>query len=906
MSTFGGVMVEFPDIRVDYFRQIPNRRPPLACFLSHVHSDHLAGLENFKSPFIYCSTATRELLLRLERYPHRLNFALGILESRKQQYKHLKNLLKPIPLETPTRIELNPGNEIQVTLFDANHCTGAVMFLFEDNDRAVLYTGDIRSEPWFVNSLTRNPLLIEYTTGLKTLDCIYLDTSNLDDKVFPTKADGLKELLQKVSEYPKDVTFYFSAWTFGYEEVWMALCRALKSQIHVDKYKMKLYQSIGGDALDASPCGTFLPHDGPVLAGYKCGNTPQPGCLTTDQSARIHSCEKGMKCSAINDKTIWIRPIVTRSKNKTEIAEVGVGGGGGDLTQRPELELDNDSILDQLLNLFKAIEDPIVADIKNMLLTGLRSKGRAISLDDMGLGNEEDELSLVDLAKVIVKSVSEKRHSTLAHAIDENGRDHTLPRVITFPYSRHSSYPELCSLVKVFRPKDVYPCTVDEDNWHEGLSIRSLFGRECSATIFRHDLEMQGIQAKRAAQLISQQTYIPESLQSSWPDDSASASLSSHCQNLRRKAISDGLTGGRLKRSRLELDGFSSSQPESESAPAKELENATPVGPVGQLPIAPASLWNPSSHANNVNSTTIDDNGVNVSSRPSSRAAFSAFRNDDGTEIEYGSPALSWDHDYMDNGTFFDAMDEVLRCRLCGYELWSNAIGFCTGCQSGQSGIPYFEIQEPDAHAPPHLELNGFLEDGLEDDDAHGQELFASYLDCHSSAYDSQDESADFAECYEVNSFIDDGPQVDAEDDEGSSSDGESIYKEKYPILESAHEKLARDHLKLNQQYNDIGSKYDDLQSKLLGSDYPSNSELDELDGLDELDEDGMHVVDVTIHQPVLTEVVVLSQAQDESLGSPIHGDQIQKAIEAAEEVDWAKTTLVSAQNNHTRAEVEL
>lgn len=66
MSTFGGLMPEFPDIRgmrsyllwfweilmlaVDYFRQIPNLRPPLACFLSHVHSDHLAGLENLKSP----------------------------------------------------------------------------------------------------------------------------------------------------------------------------------------------------------------------------------------------------------------------------------------------------------------------------------------------------------------------------------------------------------------------------------------------------------------------------------------------------------------------------------------------------------------------------------------------------------------------------------------------------------------------------------------------------------------------------------------------------------------------------------------------------------------------------------------------------------------------------------------
>lgn len=103
--------------------------------------------------------------------------------------------------------------------------------VFELGDTAVLYTGDIRSEPWFVNSLTRNPLLIEYTSGLKTLDCIYLDTSNTSPRIFPPKADGLKELLGKVSKYPSDTVFHFSAWTYGYEEVWIALSKALKSQV---------------------------------------------------------------------------------------------------------------------------------------------------------------------------------------------------------------------------------------------------------------------------------------------------------------------------------------------------------------------------------------------------------------------------------------------------------------------------------------------------------------------------------------------------------------------------------------------------------------------------------------------------------------------------------------------------
>jgi DNA cross-link repair 1C protein len=215
MSTFHGLISEFPDIRVDFFRQHADRRPPLVCFLSHIHSDHLAGLESYKSPFIYCSPATRQMLPCLEKHPCRINYAKGILEARVQTYKHLRALLKPLPLNTPTTLEPRPGNVMCVTLLDANHCPGAVMFLFERPGAAVLYTGDIRSEPWFVNSLVRNPALIEYTQGLRTLDKIYLDTSFVDEVDFQTKAEGLQELLRKVARYPEDTVFYIQAWTYG-------------------------------------------------------------------------------------------------------------------------------------------------------------------------------------------------------------------------------------------------------------------------------------------------------------------------------------------------------------------------------------------------------------------------------------------------------------------------------------------------------------------------------------------------------------------------------------------------------------------------------------------------------------------------------------------------------------------
>ena len=171
----------------------------------------------------------------MEKYPHRMNFAKGILEARVQSYKHLKTVLRPIPLRTPTEIELSPLEKIRVTLFDANHCPGAVMFLIEGNGKAILYTGDVRAEEWWVNQIARDPVLIPYTNGHLRLDRIYLDTTFAvkEDvyREFPSKSSGLSELLTKIAKYPPNTIFYFRAWTVGYEDVWITLSSFLRTKV---------------------------------------------------------------------------------------------------------------------------------------------------------------------------------------------------------------------------------------------------------------------------------------------------------------------------------------------------------------------------------------------------------------------------------------------------------------------------------------------------------------------------------------------------------------------------------------------------------------------------------------------------------------------------------------------------
>jgi hypothetical protein len=271
----------------------------------------------------------------------------------------MRKLAKALPLDTPTVIELAPGNSIRVTLIDANHCVGAVMFLIEGNDKAVLYTGDVRAEEWWVNSIIQNPLLLPYALGDRTLDCIYLDTTFATKKEpyrqFPSKAQGIRELLGRVSGCPDDTIFYFHSWTFGYENVWIALSAFLGSRIHLDDYRARIYGSLSTlDKRQLREAGLDVPasnkplqesgleiREAPALCGFRNGNHIQPGCLTSQEDVRIHSCERGMGCSVLdrdtNARIVHIIPIVTRV-NGEEIAELGAGGGKGDLDQKEELE----------------------------------------------------------------------------------------------------------------------------------------------------------------------------------------------------------------------------------------------------------------------------------------------------------------------------------------------------------------------------------------------------------------------------------------------------------------------------------------------------------------------------------------------------------------------------------------
>jgi DNA cross-link repair 1C protein len=413
-----------------------------------------------------------------------MNFAKGILETRTQTYRHLKHLLKPIPLDTPTTIELSPKQKIRVTLIDANHCVGSVMFLIEGDGKAILYTGDVRAEPWWISSVFQNPALIPYGSGLKTLDNIYLDTTFATKirlyKHFPTKADGIKELLEKASKYPRDTIFHFHAWTFGYENVWLALSNFLNSRIHVDDYRSRIYSSIKG----VEHC-----KESPQLVGYTLGNHHVPGCLTKDENVQLHSCERGVECPvARGSNVVEVFPIITR-ENGQDIRELGAGGGKGDLNQAQEIEMHDSEALQDLIKLCSAtIQDKTTLEKVTTLVAQCHNSPAArIILESCADPDEtqetDDAIKLDRVVEELIRMVQEQTPAS-------SGKLESLPSRITFPYSRHSSYSELCRLVAAFQPKEVYPCTVDEATWSSDVSMASLFGEHCSGSTFQHDNEM--------------------------------------------------------------------------------------------------------------------------------------------------------------------------------------------------------------------------------------------------------------------------------------------------------------------------------------------------------------------------------------------------------------------------------
>jgi hypothetical protein len=229
-TPFNSFALPYP-IRVDGFTAIsPGTESQNAALhlLTHTHTDHISGLQAQSfSGTIVCSTDAKQMLLHHEVYNERALYEGEYRAEHRRTYRHLKidpyigsngeivhhtsrDLLRNIPLNTPTEFELECDKKVTITLIDANHCPGAVMFLIEGREGAILHTGDFRAEPWFLDCIRHNSFLQPYLAVsdddvssddengvVKTLDAIYLDTACvMQNYRVPTKVSVLTTAIE--------------------------------------------------------------------------------------------------------------------------------------------------------------------------------------------------------------------------------------------------------------------------------------------------------------------------------------------------------------------------------------------------------------------------------------------------------------------------------------------------------------------------------------------------------------------------------------------------------------------------------------------------------------------------------------------------------------------------------------
>ncbi|KAM6437226.1 protein artemis isoform 2-T2 [Liasis olivaceus] len=279
MSTFGGVMREYPRLSIDRFDR-ENLRAR-AYFLSHCHKDHMKGLR--APPMkrrlacslkvrLYCSPVTKELLLSSPRY------------------KFWENHIVALEVETPTQISLieeasGEKEDIEITLLPAGHCPGSVMFLFQGENGTVLYTGDFRLARGEVARME----LLHSGSRVKDIQSVYLDTTFYDPKFYqiPSREECMKGIMELVRSWvvqsPYHVVWLNCKAAYGYEYLFTNLSEELGIKVHVNKLDMFknmpeiLYHVTTNQHTQIHACRH--PRDDELFRGNKlpCGITSQNG-----------------------------------------------------------------------------------------------------------------------------------------------------------------------------------------------------------------------------------------------------------------------------------------------------------------------------------------------------------------------------------------------------------------------------------------------------------------------------------------------------------------------------------------------------------------------------------------------------------------------------------------------------
>ncbi|XP_026489022.2 DNA cross-link repair 1A protein-like [Vanessa tameamea] len=210
------------------YGEIPNIKH---YFLTHFHSDHYMGLNRNFNKMLFCSKITADLCV----------LRLGVSFKR----VHIINLDETIVIDG-----------VEVTAIDANHCPGALMFVFTlPNGKSILHTGDFRAS----DVMESYPVFWN-----KDVHTIYLDTTYCNPRYdFPKQDQSLemalnllrekKTALEKVGKKFSSVLIVCGTYTIGKEKFFHGMARRVGCTVWACPEKDLVLQTVEGRSFSLVP-----------------------------------------------------------------------------------------------------------------------------------------------------------------------------------------------------------------------------------------------------------------------------------------------------------------------------------------------------------------------------------------------------------------------------------------------------------------------------------------------------------------------------------------------------------------------------------------------------------------------------------------------------------------------------
>ncbi|RDX87294.1 5' exonuclease Apollo, partial [Mucuna pruriens] len=253
-------------------------------FLTHAHKDHSSSISSHSSFPIYSTHLTKTLLLH--QYPH--------LDA---------SLFLPIEVAQSFIIH-DPSGPFTVTAFDANHCPGAVMFLFEGKFGNILHTGDCRLTPECLLNLPDKYVGRKGKEPRCPLDCVFLDcTFGNFSQGMPSKHSAIQQVINCIWKHSDAPKVYLTCNLLGQEEILVNVYQTFGFKIYVDKAKYsECFNNLAvvvPEILCEDPASRFHLFDGSrglyeraKAKLVEAKTTLQPEPLIVRPSAQWYACEE--------------------------------------------------------------------------------------------------------------------------------------------------------------------------------------------------------------------------------------------------------------------------------------------------------------------------------------------------------------------------------------------------------------------------------------------------------------------------------------------------------------------------------------------------------------------------------------------------------------------------------------